>query len=213
LSGWLDSSLVCGVAARLLWDSPLHTFTIGMDWWTDLEPARLVAKHIWSIHHEFLITPTEALEAIDDVIRTIESRDTTTIRASVFQYLLGKYIANTTDIKVLLTGEWADELMWGYMYTHKAPDAGAFDEDCKRLLRDIYLFDGLRVDRSMARWWLEVRIPFLDMWFVEWFLELDPEVRQPQWGREKYALRKAFADTGILPDEVLRRKKKHFLME
>ncbi len=209
LSGWLDSSLICGIAAKLS-DQPIHTFTIGLEWGTDIAYAEMVARHIGSVHQTFIVTIEEALAVIDQVIYTIESRDTTTIRASVRQYLVWKYISRT-DIKVILTGEWSDEMSGWYMYFHNAPDPVSFDIECRRLLQDIYLYDGLRVDRAMSGHGLEVRIPLLDPAAVATYLSIDPTLRIPTTDRmEKYLLRKAFADDQLIPDEVLRRRKEAF---
>jgi asparagine synthase (glutamine-hydrolysing) len=162
---------------------------------TDIAFAQQVADHIQSVHTHFLISEEEALEAIKEVIFTIESFDTTTVRASTFQYLIGKKIAETTDIKVLLTGEGSDELTGGYMYFHKAPNPEAFIMESLRLLQDIHKYDGLRVDRAMAQNGLEVRIPFLDLKFTETYLSLPREWRTTTYGREKYLLRKAFDES------------------
>lgn len=210
LSGWLDSSLMCGIATKLS-DQPIHTFTIGLEGGTDIKYAEMVARHIGSVHQTIIVTVEEALAAIDQVIYTIETRDTTTIRASVWQYLIGKYISTHTDIKVLLTGEWADEMSGGYMYFHNAPDPVSFDTECRRLLSDIYLYDGLRVDRAMSWHGLEVRIPLLDPAVVSSYLSIDPTLRIPTPDRmEKYLLRKAFAEDNLIPNEVLRRRKEAF---
>ena len=210
LSGWLDSSLVCGIAAKLS-NQPIHTFTIGLEWWSDIVYAESVAKYIWSHHTTFVVTIEEALEAIDHVIYQIETWDTTTIRASVWQYLIGQRISTQTDIKVILTGEWSDEMSGGYMYFHNAPSAKEFDAECHRLLEDIYMYDGLRVDRSMATHGLEVRIPLLDAQLTKTYLSIDPTLRMPKtYGIEKYLLRKAFEEDAIIPSEVLWRKKEAF---
>lgn len=210
LSGWLDSSLVCGVAAKLS-KEPIYTFTIWLEWWSDIAYAESVAKYIWSKHTTFVATIEEALAAIDEVIYRIESLDTTSIRASVWQYLIGKKIKENTDIKVLLTGEWSDEMSGGYIYFHNAPNAEEFDAECKKLLSDIYMFDGLRVDRSMACHGLEVRIPLLDTKLVQDYLSIDATMRIPKThGIEKYLLRKAFEEDKIIPSEVLWRKKEAF---
>ena len=209
LSGGLDSSLVCAVAQKYTTE-PLHTYTIGLDWWTDLQNARLVADYIWSIHHEILMTNQEALDVVKNVIYAIESWDTTTVRASTFQYLIGRHIAAHSDHRVILTWEWSDELTWWYLYFQDAPSGAEFDDECRRLLRDIYLTDGLRVDRAMAAHGLEVRIPFLDHDFVDYYLSLPCELRQAKGTCEKYLLRSAFEQTRYLPDEILWRKKEAF---
>lgn len=209
LSWGLDSSLICGIAAQLL-DKPLQTFTIGIKWWTDLEYARAVAKHIGSQHHEFIISVDDALQAIDETIKQIESWDTTSIRASTFQYLIGKKISEQTDIKVILTGEWSDEVTGWYMYFHKAPDKESFDSECKRLIKDIHFYDGLRVDRAMSCHSLEVRVPFLDPGFVQSYRDVDIEQRTPKEGIEKYLLRKTFDEKWCIPQEIIRRKKEAF---
>ena len=211
LSGGLDSSIVSAVTSTLVKD--LHTFTIGLEGATDIKYAEMVAKHIGSIHTTFIVTMEEALHAIDKVIYTIESYDCTTIRASVWQYLLGKKIRENTDIKVLLTGEGSDELTSGYMYFHNTPSPEESHYENVRLLKDIHRFDGLRVDRAMACHGLEVRIPFLDPSFVELYLSLPKNLRvaNGKGGRmEKQLFRDAFKDTKLLPLEVLYRKKEAF---
>lgn len=210
LSGGLDSSIVSSITASLS-DHPLHTFTIGLDGATDIQYAEKVAKHIGSIHTTFITTMEEALEAIEKVIYTIESYDCTSVRASVWQYLLGKKIRENTDIKVLLTGEGSDELMSGYMYFHKAPNEIESHLENIRLLEDIHRFDGLRVDRAMSCHGLEVRIPFLDPDFVQLYLSLPASLRRAGTGRmEKQLFRDAFRDTNLLPSDVLYRRKEAF---
>lgn len=209
LSGGLDSSIVSAVTASLL-KHPLHTFTIGLEGATDIQYAEKVAKHIGSIHTTYITTIQEALDAIEDVIYTIESYDCTTIRASVWQWLLGKKIRNSTDVKVLLTGEGSDELTSGYMYFHKAPNETESHLENIRLLKDIHRFDGLRVDRAMSCHGLEVRIPFLDPEFVELYLSLPKMSRMASIGMEKQLFRDAFKHTKLLPKEVLYRRKEAF---
>ncbi|MCA0267672.1 MAG: asparagine synthetase B [Bacteroidetes bacterium] len=212
LSGGLDSSLVCGVAADLLrkHGKRLTTFTIGFENAPDVRHARLVAEHIGSDHHEFIVTEEEALAAIRPTAHATETFDITTIRASTWQWLLGKKIAEHTDVRVLLTGEGSDELASGYIYFHAAPDGEAMHEENVRLLRDIHRYDGLRVDRAMACHGLEVRIPMLDPEFLDHFLSLDPEMRRPRGGVEKHLLREAFADTDYIPEAVRIRTKSAF---
>ena len=211
LSGGLDSSIVSAVCSKLSnSEHPLHTFTIGLQGATDILYAEKVAKHIGSIHTTFLVTIQEALDVIKDVIYQIESYDCTTVRASVWQYLLGKKIKETTDIKVLLTGEGSDELISGYMYFHKAPSPEESHLENIRLLKDIHRFDGLRVDRAMSCHGLEVRIPFLDPEFVELYLSLPKDLRMASKGIEKQLFRDAFKETNLLPEEVLYRRKEAF---
>ena len=222
LSGGLDSSIVSAVVANYLPKKTLRTFTIGFENGSDVYYAQKASEHIGTIHTFFKISIEEALSAIEDTIYAIESFDTTTVRASVFQYLLGKYIRNTTNIKVLLTGEGSDELMGGYLYFHLAPSPNAFHEENIRLLKDIHKYDGLRVDRAMAMNGLEVRIPFLDPEFTKFFLSIDPTLRIPRCRDEtcpsnennppieKYLFRKAFEQTNLLPQEVLWRRKEAF---
>jgi asparagine synthase (glutamine-hydrolysing) len=210
LSGGLDSSIVSAVSSKLV-NQPLHTFTIGLEGATDIKYAELVAQHINSKHTTFIVTVEEALESIDQVIYTIESYDCTTVRASVWQYLLGKKIKQNTDIKVLLTGEGSDELMSGYLYFHNAPDPESSHQENIRLLTDIHRFDGLRVDRAMSCHGLEVRIPFLDKLFVEMYLSLPKDLRTASKTRiEKGLFRDSFSKTNLLPEKDLYRKKEAF---
>ncbi len=209
LSGGLDSSMVSAITARLF-KYQLRTFTIGLEGATDIKYAELVANHIKSKHTTFIVTVDEALKAIEEVVYQIESYDCTTVRASVWQYLLGKKIKENTDIKVLLTGEGSDELTSGYMYFHNSPSADESHNENVRLLKDIHRFDGLRVDRAMACHGLEVRIPFLDPEFIELYLSFDREIRMASKGIEKQLFRDAFKEENILPQEVLYRKKEAF---
>jgi asparagine synthase (glutamine-hydrolysing) len=209
LSGGLDSSMVSAVTSRLV-PHQLRTFTIGLEGATDIKYAEMVAKHINSKHTTFIVTVEEALAAIREVIYQIESYDCTTVRASVWQYLLGKKIKEHTDIKVLLTGEGSDELTSGYMYFHNAPSVDEMHKENVRLLKDIHRFDGLRVDRAMACHGLEVRIPFLDPEFIELYLSLDSEMRMASRGMEKQLFRDAFREENLLPSKVLYRRKEAF---
>lgn len=215
LSGGLDSSLVAAIASRELKKEGkrLRTFSIGMTGSPDLWHARLVAEHIDSIHTEFIMEENEGLDIVSDVIWAIESWDTTTIRASVPQYLLAKKISETTDVKVLLNGDGADEAQMGYLYFHRAPSIEDAVLERDRLLRDIHLFDGLRVDRCLTRFGLEARTPFLDHELVGFFKQLPGEFLVPTKLRmEKYFIRKAFADRhpDLLPEQVLWRTKEAF---
>lgn len=210
LSGGVDSSLVAGIASRLL-GTKIHTFCCGMNEGTDLIYARKVAKHINSNHTEVMFTPEEGLNAIRDVIWTIESWDTTTVRASVGQYLVSKYIGNNTDIKVLLVGEGPDEVCSSYLFNWYAPNSVELDLAAKQYVSNIHMYDGRRADRCISKWGLEARIPLLDPEFIEAYWEIPGELRMPKnKGIEKWWLRNAFEETNVIPNEVLWRKKEAF---
>ena len=216
LSGGLDSSLISAIVARefkLNGKGTLNTFSIGMKGSTDLKYAQLVADHIGSNHHTIELTEQEFLDAIPEVIYHVESYDTTTIRASVGNYLVGKYINENTDITVVFNGDGSDEQS-GYLYMANAPDAFAFKEECDRLLGEIHYYDVMRSDRALSsKWSLETRAPFLDTDFVDYYMSIYPELKMypKNSGRiEKYLLRKAFDDEHLLPSVVLWRKKEAF---
>lgn len=214
LSGGLDSSLVAAIASEYLkcFGKKLNTFSIGMKGSTDLKYAKIVADFIGSNHTEIIFTPEEGLSVIEDVIKTCETYDITTIRASVGQYLLAKYIRENTDIKVLLNGDGADECQMGYLYFYKAPEAIEAQMDSLNLIRQIHYFDGLRVDRNISNQGLEARVPFLDQDFVNYMVNYVPAVyKLPKtFGCEKYLIRKAFEKYNLLPSEVLWRRKEAF---
>ena len=219
LSGGLDSSLVCAIAARKLKEKGkrLRTFSVGMPGSTDREFAEKAAKHIDSDHTHVEIPKEEFLRALDEVIYLTESFDITTVRATTGQYLISRWISQHTDIKLLLIGDGSDELCSGYMYFHKAPTPLAAHNENLRLLNNIHLYDGLRADRSIARCGMEARVPFLDIKFIRAVLSIQPELRVPRphpfnkgKALEKYLLRESFAGTGLLPDEVLFRVKEAF---
>jgi asparagine synthase (glutamine-hydrolysing) len=215
LSGGLDSSLIAALVQKELManNAPsLKTFSIGFEGSEDLRHARLVAKHIKSDHTEIVMSPADFLEAIPLVIRDIESFDITTIRASVGNWLLGREIRRRTDCKVVFNGDGSDEVFGGYLYFNKAPSDEAFEAESGRLLEDIHHFDVLRSDRSMASHGLEARTPFLDKQFVQVARSIATSLRRPVQGKqvEKFILREAFAGTGLLPEEVLNRKKEAF---
>ena len=214
LSGGLDSSLVTALLVQCLTevgcDYKVQTFSIGMEDSTDLKAARTLANYLGTEHHQVKFIPEEGFAAIREVILSIESFDTINIRASVGMYLVSKYIKEKTDTTVIFSGEGSDELCQGYIYFHKAPTAADSDAESRRLLHDLYLYDNLRADRTTAAHGLELRLPFLDKFFSSYYLSIPPEKRQPQNGVEKHLLRSAFADTGLLPDEILWRPKEGF---
>lgn len=220
LSGGLDSSLIASIAARHLKTKGqhLHTFSIGMPGSTDLVFAKRVAEHIGSVHHEIVKTREEFLAAIPEVIRVAETYDITSVRATVGNYLVGKYIRDTTDIKVVLNGDGSDEVGGGYLYFYKAPTDEEFEAETERLLEEIHLYDVLRSDRGMAANGLEARTPFLDKTVVATWKAMDTKFRRPSKGSpdgrgiaiEKYILRQAFEEGDWLPHQVLYRKKEAF---
>ena len=203
LSGGFDSSAIASILQREL-KTKLETFSIGFEGSPDLFYARKVADFIGSNHHEYIITEQEALQAIPEVIRMIETYDTTTIRASTMMYLLSKYIKRDSNVVVMLSGEGSDEASGSYRYFHNAPNSILFHEETERLLKDLCYFDNLRADKSSAAWGLEIRVPFLDVDFLKYYMTL-PSYKKTQEGLEKYLLRKAMI--GYLPDDVLYRPK------
>ncbi len=209
LSGGLDSSLIAALVSRNITDGKLKTFSIGMPGSIDVEYARKVAKHIDSDHHEVVISPEEFIDAIETVIYHTESYDTTTVRASVGNYLVSKYIRENTDCKVVFNGDGSDEVCMGYVYNQNAPNEREFYEENNRLLDEIYLYDVLRSDRSISSNGLEPRTPFLDKKFVDFYMRVPPHLKMFN-GKdriEKYLLRKAFAEDNLLPEDVLWRAK------
>ncbi len=209
LSGGLDSSLVCGVAASLS-DKPIETFAIGMDIDAiDLKYAREVADYIHSNHHEVIITKDDVIGALEPVIKALGTYDITTIRASIGMYLLCKWIHENTDIKVVLTGEISDEL-FGYKYTDFAPSAEAFQEEAKKRIREIHMYDVLRADRCISVNSLEARVPFGDLDFVDYVMGIDPQRKLNTYGIGKYLLRKAFEKDEFIPRNILMREKAAF---
>lgn len=210
LSGGVDSSLVAAISAKLL-SQPINTFCCGMNEGTDLLYARQVAQHIGSNHKEVFFTPEEGLQAIRDVIYTIESYDTTSIRASVGQYLVCKHIGTKTDARVVMVGEGPDEVCSSYLFNYYAPSGDALEEAAKEYVKKIHMYDGRRADRCISRWGLEGRIAFLDPEFITSYWSVPSSWRMPTYkGIEKWWLRKAFDGAGILPDAVLWRKKEAF---
>lgn len=209
LSGGLDSSLVCGIAAKIL-KKPLVTFGVGLNKNPiDLPYAKKVADHIKSEHHEVYFTEEDTLECVRDVIWHLETWDITTIRASIGMYLLCKHIHQKTKIKVVLTGEVSDEI-FGYKYTDFAPSAEEFQKESVKRVDELYMYDVLRADRCIAAWSLEARVPFADLDFVSYCMSIPPQMKMNTTGMGKYILRKAFENTGVLPDEILWREKAAF---
>ncbi|MCR4689942.1 MAG: asparagine synthase B [Lachnospiraceae bacterium] len=209
LSGGLDSSLVCGIAAKLS-DKPLQTWAIGMDIDAiDLKYAREVADYIHSDHHEVIITKDDVVEAMDTVVKILGTYDITTIRASIGMYLICKAIHEQSDTRVLLTGEISDEI-FGYKYTDFAPDAEAFQKEAEKRIRELHMYDVLRADRCISVNSLEARVPFGDLDFVEYCMSIDPEKKLNKYGKGKYLLRKAFEKDALIPDSILWREKAAF---
>jgi asparagine synthase (glutamine-hydrolysing) len=210
LSGGVDSSLVAALASRTLGTS-IRTFCCGMAEGTDLKYARDVAKKIGSYHTEVIFTPQQGLDVIPDVIRTIESWDTTTVRASVGQYIVSQYISQHTDCKVVLVGEGPDEVCSSYLFNWYAPNGKELDAAAKEYVKEIHYFDVKRADRCIARWGLEGRVPLLDPEFIRSYWSLPYEERMPAYrGIEKWWLRMAFEGMDLLPEHVLNRKKEAF---
>lgn len=210
LSGGLDSSLIAALVAKAQ-NGRLRTYSIGMKDSSDLRHARLVADHIGSLHTEVVVTAEELFAAVPEVIRAIESYDTTTVRASVPNFLLGKKIRETSESKVIFNGDGSDEVWGSYLYFNSAPSDVAFEDESRRLLTDIHMFDVLRSDRSMSSHGLEARTPYLDKEFVTTALSMPTAFRRPVPGGicEKWLMRTAF-DDGTLPAKVLWRRKEAF---
>ena len=209
LSGGLDSSLVCAIAARKSRE-PIRTFAIGMEKDAiDLKYARQAADYIGSEHTEVYMSPEQVLGALEEVVCLLGTFDITTIRASMGMYLLCKAIHERTDIRVLLTGEISDEL-FGYKYTDFAPSAAAFQAESEKRVRELHMYDVLRADRCISVNSLEARVPFGDLDFVSYVMALDPELKRNSYGKGKYLLRRAFEGLGYLPDEILWREKAAF---
>ncbi len=209
LSGGLDSSLVCAIAAKKS-KEPIKTFAIGMsEDAIDLKYAKQVADHIGSDHTEVYMTPDEVLSSLETVILLLGTYDITTIRASMGMYLVCKAIHEQTDIRVLLTGEISDEL-FGYKYTDFAPDAKAFQEESQKRIHELHMYDVLRADRCISVNSLEARVPFGDLDFVKYVMAVDPQLKLNTYGKGKYLLRHAFEQGDYLPEEILWREKAAF---
>lgn len=208
LSGGLDSSLVCSIAAKLS-DKPIKTFAIGMsEDAIDLKYAKEVADYIGSDHTEVIISKDDVLKNLETVIALLGTYDITTIRASMGMYLVCKAIHEETDIRVLLTGEISDEL-FGYKYTDFAPSAEEFQKEAQKRLRELYMYDVLRADRCISVNSLEARVPFGDLNFVKYVMAVDPAMKMNTYNKGKYLLRKAF-EGDYLPHDILYREKAAF---
>ena len=209
LSGGLDSSLVCAIAASVL-KRPIRTFAIGMETDAiDLKYAREAADYIGSDHTEVYITREQVLEALPEVIRALGTYDITTIRASMGMYLLCREIHRTTDVRVLMTGEISDEL-FGYKYTDFAPSPEEFQKESVKRVKELYMYDVLRADRCISTHSMEARVPFGDLDFVSCVMAVDPAKKMNVYGKGKYLLRHAFEKDGILPRSILMREKAAF---
>ena len=220
LSGGLDSSLITALVNKY-YDGTLETYSIGMEGSEDLVRAREVSEHLKTKHTEIIVSKEEFFEAIPETIRVIESYDTTTVRASVGNYLIGKYIEKHSNAKVIFNGDGSDELTGGYIYFLKAPDDIEFDKECRRLLSNIHCFDVLRSDKSISSNGLEPRTPFLDRDFVDYYLTIPASIRNPmsecsyilnKHTCEKYLLRNAFSvyEPSLLPENIIWRTKEAF---
>lgn len=220
LSGGLDSSIIAALTQKHAgmrvedkerspaWWPRLHSFAVGLEGSPDLAAAQVVAAHIGTVHHGFTFTLQEGLDALDEVIYHLETYDVTTIRAATPMYLLARKI-HAMGIKMVLSGEGADEVFGGYLYFHKAPNARAFHEETVRKLSRLHSYDCLRANKAMAAWGVEARVPFLDRDFLDLAMSLNPNDKMITEGRmEKQILREAFSD--LLPDEIVWRQKEQF---
>ncbi|WP_297794002.1 asparagine synthase B [uncultured Eudoraea sp.] len=220
LSGGLDSSVTSAIAKKYsqmriesddtkeAWWPQLHSFSVGLEGSPDLAAAQVVADHIGTIHHEIKFTIQEGLDAIKDVIYNLETYDITTIRASTPMYLMARVI-KSMGIKMVLSGEGADELFGGYLYFHKAPDPREFHEETVRKLSKLHMYDCLRANKSLASWGIEGRVPFLDKEFIDVAMRINPKDKMINGERmEKWVVRKAFES--VLPESVAWRQKEQF---
>lgn len=223
LSGGLDSSLVTALVNEYhseISDKPLETYSIGLEGSEDLKYAKIVADYLNTNHTEIIVKEEDFINEINEVIYAVETYDTTTIRASIGNYLLGKYISENSNAKVIFNGDGADELCGGYLYMHECPNEIEFDKETRRLLKDIHAFDVLRSDKCISSHGLEPRTPFLDRSWVQYYLSIHPSIRfHPKHKKcEKYLLRTAFSKeqfknkngNPLLPDEVIWRTKEAF---
>jgi asparagine synthase (glutamine-hydrolysing) len=222
LSGGLDSSLIAALVSEYHKKNglpPIETYSIGLSGSEDLRCAKIVAEYIGSNHKEILLTEKDFTDAIPDVIRDIESYDTTSVRASIGNYLLGKYISSNSQAKVIFNGDGSDELCGGYLYMGLAPDVLEFDKECRRLLKDIHAFDVLRSDKCISSHGLEPRTPFLDRSWTQYYLSIPAHIRfNTNKTCEKFLIRQSFdylyfsntSGKPLLPAEILWRRKEAF---
>lgn len=209
LSGGIDSSIICALVNEINNSkNKINTFSIGLENSPDIIFAEKVALHLGTNHTTYIVSEEEMLDAIEDTIKQIESYDTTTVRASVPMYLLSKKIRENTNIKVILSGEGADELSGSYLYFHNAPSPTEFQYECIRLINDVQHFDVLRGDKTTAGNGLEIRVPYFDKEFVKEYMSIEPSLKMVREGFEKYLLRKSFET--MLPKEVVWRRKDGF---
>jgi asparagine synthase (glutamine-hydrolysing) len=221
ISGGLDSSLIAGITKKLVGDkiSEIKSFSIGMPGSPDVINAQIVADYLGTTHHTVNFTVEEGISAVKKVIKQLETYDITTIRASTPQYLLSKYISENTDVKVILSGEGADELYAGYLYSHLAPSNDHLQKDSERLMKELEVFDVLRTDRTTAGNGLEVRVPFLDRGFIKYTASIPGKFKNPNPSSgfdkriEKKLLRDSFCNElgePIIPDKIMYRIKNAF---
>jgi asparagine synthase (glutamine-hydrolysing) len=210
LSGGFDSSIITALVVKINKNKniKIKTFSIGLKDSEDLKYAKIVADFLNTDHHEVIITEEEMLNNIINTIRDIETFDITTIRASIPMYLLSKYVSENTNVKVLFSGEGSDEASGSYLYFHNAPSVFEFKKETDRLLNDLSYFDVLRCDKSVSAHGIEVRVPFLDKKFLDFYMTIDPSFKIPsKFGMEKYLLRSSFENVDIIPEKVLWRAK------
>ncbi len=220
LSGGLDSSLISSIVKKFskkriesnqekdAWWPQIHSFAVGLKGSPDLIAASKVSKHLGTIHHEIHFTIQEALDSLEDVIYYLETYDVTTVRASTPMYLMARYI-KSMGVKMVLSGEGADEIFGGYLYFHKAPNAREFHEETVRKINKLHLFDCLRANKSLSAWGVEGRVPFLDKEFIDYSMNIDPKLKMINSDKiEKHILRDSF--NGYLPNDILWRQKEQF---
>jgi len=208
LSGGLDSSIITALTVKSIGKENVRTFSIGLKDSPDIIAAQKVADYLGTNHTSVILSVEQMINGIEDTIYQIESFDITTIRASTPMFLLSRYISENTNIKVVLSGEGSDEASGSYLYFHNAPSSGDFQDECIRLIKDVQYFDVLRGDKTTAGAGLEIRVPFFDKEFINYYMSIDPNMKMVRNNHEKFLLRKAFE--GELPDEIVWRRKEGF---